>query len=94
MPRPRQVAMGKVTPEQAYEAAIKLAIKKKKPYRLVAKHEFGLTDHREWMITYEQGPTGKPIIVVDDIAKVKKARKLKKMLERSWAEGHYVAGSR
>lgn len=91
MPRQRQITMGTVTPEQAHEAAIKLSLKRMKPYKLIAKHEFDMLDHsgREWMIIYQAGDMGKPVVVIDEISSAKKARKWLKLLERAWAEGYY-----
>lgn len=93
MPRQRQVTMGTVTPEQAHEAAIKLNLKKRKPYQLIAKHSFMMTTHREWMIVLKTDDLAKPIIVLDGIKTVKKGRKWLKLLSRAWAEGLYASGS-
>ena len=91
MPRPREVTMGKVSKDQAHEAAIKLALKRSKPYEIIAKHKFKLTDHKEWMIIYRGPDAPKPVIILDKIRNVKKARRWKKLLERAWAEGVYAA---
>jgi hypothetical protein len=91
MPRQRQVTMGRVTPEQAHEAAIKLVLKKQKPYQLIAKHSFGMTKKRRWMLIYQAGDLPKPVVIKDDIKTVGKGRKLKALLERAWAEGSYAS---
>jgi hypothetical protein len=91
MPRQREVTMGKVTGHQAHEAAIKLVLKKHKPYKLIAKHSFGMTKKRRWMIIYQAGDLPKPVVIKDDIKIVGKGRRLIKLLERAWAEGSYAA---
>lgn len=93
MPRQRQITMGKVTPEEAHEAAIKLNLKKRKPYRLIAKHSFGMTTHREWMVILNADDLAKPLVVLDGISSAKKGRKWLKLLSRAWAEGFYASGS-
>lgn len=85
--------MGKVTPQEAHEAAIKLNLKKRKPFRIIAKHSFKMTKHKEWMIILRADDLEKPLIVADEISSAKKARKLRKLLERAWAEGFYAAGA-
>jgi hypothetical protein len=91
MPRQREVTMGTVTTAQAHEAAIKLVLKKTKPYKVIAKHQFKMTTKKRWMIIYQAGDLPKPVVVEDDIKSAGKARKLKGLLERAWAEGNYAS---
>lgn len=93
MPRQRQITMGTVTPEEAHEAAIRLNLKKRNPYQLVAKHSFQMTKHKEWMIVLNADDLAKPVVVMDEIGTAKKARKWLKLLSRAWAEGFYASGS-
>lgn len=85
--------MGKVTPEEAHEAAIKLNLKKRNPYQLIAKHSFKMTKHKEWMIVMNAVDLSKPLVVLDEISSAKKARRWLKLLSRAWAEGFYASGS-
>lgn len=85
--------MGTVTPEEAHEAAIRLNLKKRNPYQLIAKHSFQMTKHKEWMIVMQAVDLSKPIVVMDEISSAKKGRKWLKLLSRAWAEGFYASGS-
>ena len=86
MPRDRQVTMGKLTPQQAHEAAIAKAIKLHSPYEVVAGSLVG-SDY-PFAVVYT-APRGGDRQVVGERNKRSNALSLRDQLSRAWAEGHY-----
>lgn len=85
---------GPMSKDQAHEASIKLSLKRAKPYEVIAKHSFGMTKKKRWMIIYKQSDGPKPVVILDDIKSAKKARKWLRLLERAWAEGFFYSSWR
>ena len=90
MPRQRKVTMGKVTPQEAHAAAIRLAIKKNRPYEVVAGEL--LSQHEDQYYVVFTAPLGGDRKVIAGRNKHENATKLRDMLSEAWAEGHWASG--
>lgn len=86
MPRERQVTMGKVTPQEAHEAAIAKAVKLHSPYQVVAGDLAG-SDY-PYAVVYT-APRGGDRQIVGERNKRANATSLRDQLSRAWAEGYY-----
>lgn len=92
MPRAKQVTMGKVSPQEAHEAAIRLSIKRNQPYAVV-KSEF---------VNYEEGqhavvftaPLGGDRKVITVRNKKANALRIREYLEEAWAEGYWASSQK
>lgn len=92
MPRAKQVTMGKVTPREAHEAAIALAVKRHKPYA-VTKSEFVNYGEDQHAVVFT-APMGGDRKVVAVRNKRANAVKLRELLEEAWAEGMWAAAQK
>lgn len=86
MPRERQVTMGKVTPQEAHEAAIAKAVKLHSPYAVVDGDLVGSDYPYAVIYTAPRGGERQTIAVRN---KRKHATNLRDQLSRAWAEGYY-----
>lgn len=89
MPRPRKVVMGTVTPQEAHDAAIKLAVKKHKPYAVVEGNLVGDGDSRYTVVF--TAPLGGERKIVASRNKYANATALRDMLNNAWAEGFWAS---
>jgi hypothetical protein len=88
MPREREVTMGKVTPQEAHEAAIQKAIKLHRPYAVVDGELAG--SEYPYAVVYT-APLGSERQVVGERNKRANATSLRDHLSRAWAEGYYAS---
>lgn len=89
MPRQRQVTMGKVTKEEAYEASLKLSIKKHKPYAVFSHDEIGQPEKDGYVVLYTAPLGGQREVIRDEIPRRDTANLLRDRLNRAWAQGFW-----
>lgn len=91
MPRDRQVTMGKVTPQEAHEAALRKAIKLHSPY-VVTDGQLAGSDYA-YAVVYT-APIGGERRLAGERNKRANATSLRDQLNRAWAEGYYAASQK
>lgn len=91
MPRERTVTMGKVTPQEAYEAAIAKAIKLHGPYTVVDGELVNVD--LKYAVVYT-APFGEDRQVVAQRNRRSNATNLRDHLNRAWAVGFHAASQK
>lgn len=89
MPRQKQITMGKVTPQEVYEASIKLNIKKHKPFAIFSHAEIGQTDKDGYVVLYTAPLGGEREVVREEIPRRDTAVLLRDRLNRAFAQGFW-----
>ena len=94
MPRAKQVTMGKLTPQESHEAALKKAIKTHEPYSVTESALVGIDDEdHPWAVVFT-APVGGERKVVATRANRSNAIMLRELLSEAWAEGYWAAGQK
>jgi hypothetical protein len=91
MPRDRVVTMGKVTPREAHDAALKKAIKLHSPYVIIQGSLVNST--RLWAVVFA-APMGGDREVVMQSDKMSSCTRLRNRLNRAWAQGYWASSSK
>lgn len=91
MPRDRQIVMGKISPQEAAEAAIKKAIKLYSPYEIVAGELVGIEE--EYAVVYT-APRGDQREVVSGHEERARAKVIRDRCNRAWVLGFRSSGGR
>lgn len=87
MPRPRDIAMLKTTPEQRREAVIRAAVQTHEPYRVFKQSKALGFKTKGWCVIYVAPLTGDREMVMQDMPDKATARDIKVLVERAWVEG-------
>ena len=90
MPREKTVTMGKVTPQESHQAAIRKAIKKHRPYEVVDGEL--LSQHEDLYYVVYRAPLGGDRKVIANRSRKTNAIKLRDQLAEAWAEGFWASG--
>lgn len=91
MPRDRDVTMGKISPQESYQAALKKAIKLHSPYEVMDGELVG-SEYR-YAVVYT-APLGGDRRIAGERNKRSNATSLRDQLNMAWAEGYYVASKK
>jgi hypothetical protein len=89
VPRDRTVTMGKISPEEAHDAAIARSIELYSPYAVVDKRKVSRQKKRGYLVVYRAPLGGEKKIVGDDITTKETAKYLRDVLSEAWAEGYW-----
>lgn len=89
MPRERTVTMGKVSPQESYEAGIKKSVKLYSPHAVVDGEL--VNSKRSYAVVYT-APRGGEREIVMETDKHSNAIRLRDRLDRAWAKGFHASG--
>lgn len=89
MPRERTVTMGKVSPQESYEAGIKKAVKLYSPHVVL---DGELVNARKRYAVVYTAPRGGEREIVMETDVHSRAIRLRDRLNRAWAKGFYTSG--
>lgn len=89
MPRERTVTMGKISPQESYEAGLKKNIKLYSPFAVVDGELVG--EKKRYAVVYT-APRGSDREIVMTTDKHKAAMRLRDRLSRAWAQGFSASG--
>jgi hypothetical protein len=90
VPRPRDVTMKKLDPQELHSAALRRAIKLHSPYEVVDEKLVG-SDGDGYAIVY-RAPLGGDRMIAATRTKHGNAVKLRDLLNGAWARGYYSSG--
>lgn len=91
MPRDRVVTMGKVTPQEAHEAALKKCVKLHSPYETVQGSLVNAS--KLWAIVFT-APMGGDRELVMQSDKMENCIRLRNRLNRAWAQGYWASSNK
>ena len=89
MPRERDVTMGKISPQESYEAGLKKCVKLYSPFAIV---DGELVNEKARYAVIYTAPRGSDREVVMTTNRRERARRLRDRLSRAWAQGFSASG--
>lgn len=89
MPRERDVTMGKITPQESYEAGLRKCVKLYSPFAVV---DGELVSERKRYAVVHTAPRGGDREIVMTTDKHNAAKRLRDRLNRAWAQGFSASG--